>query len=40
MVAIAVMFIGRIGVITFGLAILAKRKQQLQEKDEKADLAG
>ena len=39
LVVIAVMFIGRIGVITFGLAILAKRKQQLDEKDEKADLA-
>jgi trk system potassium uptake protein TrkH len=37
-IIIAVMFIGRIGVITFGLAILAKRKQ-LDEKDEKADLA-
>ncbi|MBX2956579.1 MAG: potassium transporter TrkH [Cyclobacteriaceae bacterium] len=39
LVVIAVMFIGRIGVITFGLAILAKRKQQVDEKDEKADLA-
>jgi trk system potassium uptake protein TrkH len=37
-ILIAVMFIGRLGVITFGLAILAKRKH-FDERDEKADLA-
>lgn len=37
-IIIFVMFVGRLGVLTFGLAILAKRKELIIKKDE-ADLA-
>jgi trk system potassium uptake protein TrkH len=38
LILVAVMFIGRLGVITFGLAILAKRKK-ITTKEDEADLA-
>lgn len=38
LILVAVMFVGRLGVITFGLAILAKRKKIITKADE-ADLA-
>jgi trk system potassium uptake protein len=38
LILVAVMFVGRLGVITFGLAILAKRKKIVTKEDE-ADLA-
>jgi trk system potassium uptake protein TrkH len=38
LVLVAVMFVGRLGVITFGLAILAKRKK-ITTKEDEADLA-
>jgi trk system potassium uptake protein len=38
MVIIAVMFIGRLGVLTFGLAILARRNE-IKTKSDEADLA-
>ncbi|MDZ7650482.1 MAG: potassium transporter TrkG [Cytophagales bacterium] len=38
LILVAVMFVGRLGVITFGLAILAKRKKIITKEDE-ADLA-
>jgi trk system potassium uptake protein len=37
-VIIAVMFIGRLGVLTFGLAILARRNE-IKTKSDEADLA-
>jgi trk system potassium uptake protein TrkH len=38
LILVAVMFVGRLGVITFGLAILAKRKK-ITTKEDEADLA-
>ncbi|MBX2915824.1 MAG: potassium transporter TrkH [Cyclobacteriaceae bacterium] len=38
LILVAVMFVGRLGVITFGLAILAKRKK-IATKEDEADLA-
>jgi trk system potassium uptake protein TrkH len=38
LVLIFVMFVGRLGLLTFGLAILARRKQ-LKTKADEADLA-
>jgi trk system potassium uptake protein TrkH len=37
-VIIFVMFVGRLGVLTFGLAILARRKE-IKAKSDEADLA-